>query len=38
VVGEQVYREGGRGIYLISQLMDDVRFGRGGTEIRMIKR
>lgn len=38
VLGEQVYAEGGRGIYLINQLMDEVRFGRGGTEIRMLKR
>jgi serine/threonine-protein kinase RsbW len=38
VVGEQVYAEGGRGIYLINQLMDEVRFGRGGTEIWMLKR
>lgn len=38
VVGEQVYAEGGRGIYLINQLMDEVQFGRGGTEIWMLKR
>lgn len=38
VVGAQIYSEGGRGIYLINQLMDDVQFARGGTEIRMIKR
>jgi serine/threonine-protein kinase RsbW len=38
VVGERVYREGGRGIYLINRLMDDVRFEHGGTEIRMLKR
>jgi len=38
VVGEQVYAEGGRGIYLINELMDEVRFGRGGTEIWMLKR
>jgi anti-sigma regulatory factor (Ser/Thr protein kinase) len=38
VVGEQVYREGGRGIYLINRLMDEVQFERGGTEIRMLKR
>lgn len=38
VLGEQVYAEGGRGIYLINQLMDEVRFGRGGTEIWMLKR
>ena len=38
VVGELVYREGGRGIYLINRLMDHVQFERGGTEIRMLKR
>lgn len=38
VVGENVYSEHGRGIYLINQLMDEVRFERGGTEIHMIKR
>ncbi len=38
VVGQQVYSEGGRGIYLINQLMDEVRFGRGGAEIWMLKR
>jgi serine/threonine-protein kinase RsbW len=38
VVGEQVYSEGGRGIYLINRLMDHVQFERGGTEIRMLKR
>ena len=38
VVGEKVYSEGGRGIYLINRLMDEVQFERGGTEIRMLKR
>ena len=38
VEGEQVYREGGRGIYLINSLMDHVQHHRGGTEIRMMKR
>ena len=28
----------GRGIYLINQLMDEVSFEKGGTEIRMRKR
>ena len=38
VVGEQLYAEGGRGIYLINQLMDEVRIRRaGGTEIWMRK-
>jgi serine/threonine-protein kinase RsbW len=38
LVGENVYSHHGRGIYLINQLMDEVRFERGGTEIRMRKR
>lgn len=38
IAGEQIYSEHGRGIYLISQLMDHVEYGRGGTEIRMLKR
>lgn len=37
VVGQNVYAEHGRGIFLISQLMDEVRFERGGTEIHMRK-
>jgi serine/threonine-protein kinase RsbW len=37
-VGQNVYRHHGRGIYLINQLMDEVSFGRNGTEIRMRKR
>jgi len=38
IEGEQVYREGGRGVYLINRLMDHVQYERGGTEIRMRKR
>jgi serine/threonine-protein kinase RsbW len=38
VAGDQLFSHHGRGIYLISQLMDHVEFGRGGTEIRMRKR
>ena len=38
IEGEQLYRGGGRGIFLINQLMDEVEYHRGGTEIRMIKR
>ena len=38
VAGEQIYSHHGRGIYLISQLMDHVEYGHGGTEIRMLKR
>lgn len=35
VAGENVYSTHGRGIYLITQLMDDVWFERGGREIHM---
>ena len=35
---QNVFRHGGRGIYMINQLMDEVSFERGGTEIRMLKR
>ena len=38
VEGEQIFKDRGRGIYLINQLMDEVHFTRGGTEIRMRKR
>ena len=40
VVGENVYSEHGRGIYLINELMDEVDIRRqpGGTEIVMRKR
>jgi len=35
LVGQNIFATGGRGIYLINQLMDDVRFEKGGTEIHM---
>jgi serine/threonine-protein kinase RsbW len=38
VMGERIYATHGRGIFLINQLMDEVRFERGGAEIRMLKR
>lgn len=38
LVGENLYSDHGRGIFLINQLMDEVEFQRRGTEIRMIKR
>jgi serine/threonine-protein kinase RsbW len=38
LVGENLFSHHGRGIFLINQLMDEVRFERGGTEIRMVKR
>jgi serine/threonine-protein kinase RsbW len=37
IVGQNVFSDHGRGIYLINQLMDDVRFEKGGTEIHMRK-
>lgn len=36
--GENIYSNHGRGIFLINQLMDEVRFHKNGTEIHMIKR
>lgn len=38
IVGQNVFRAHGRGIYLINELMDEVSFEKGGTEIRMLKR
>lgn len=35
--GENLFASHGRGIYLINQLMDEVRYDRGGTEIWMRK-
>jgi serine/threonine-protein kinase RsbW len=35
--GDAIFSDHGRGIYLINQLMDDVRFEKNGTEIRMRK-
>jgi serine/threonine-protein kinase RsbW len=37
-VGENVYSNHGRGIFLINQLMDEVKFRKNGTEIHMLKR
>ncbi|HWQ02859.1 MAG TPA: ATP-binding protein [Candidatus Nitrosotenuis sp.] len=34
---ENIYSASGRGIYLIRSFMDEVRFRRGGSEIRMKK-
>jgi serine/threonine-protein kinase RsbW len=36
--GQNLYSNHGRGVYLINQLMDEVRFLKNGTEIHMIKR
>src|SRR5689334_11800786 len=38
VVGENIYSNHGRVIFLINQLMDEVKFLNNGTEIHMIKR
>jgi len=38
VRGQNLYSSSGRGVYLINQLMDEVRFLKNGTEIHMIKR
>jgi len=38
VRGESLYSDHGRGIFLINQLMDEVRFLKNGTEIHMIKK
>ncbi len=37
IEGENIYADGGRGIFLINQLMDEVRYEKNGTEIWMIK-
>jgi serine/threonine-protein kinase RsbW len=37
-VGENLYSNHGRGIFLINQLMDEVEFRKNGTEIHMVKR
>jgi serine/threonine-protein kinase RsbW len=36
--GENIFASSGRGIYLINQLMDEVKFHKNGTEIHMLKR
>jgi serine/threonine-protein kinase RsbW len=36
--GQNIFSSHGRGIYLINQLMDEVKFARNGTEIHMFKR
>jgi serine/threonine-protein kinase RsbW len=38
VVGQNLYSEHGRGIYLINQLMDRVWYEHGGTELHMLKK
>jgi serine/threonine-protein kinase RsbW len=38
VLGVNLFSTGGRGIFLINQLMDEVRYERGGTEIHMLSK
>ena len=38
IVGENIFSNHGRGIYLINQLMDEVQIRRNGTEIVMRKK
>jgi serine/threonine-protein kinase RsbW len=37
LAGKQLYSDHGRGLYLINQLMDQVWFSDGGTQIHMLK-
>jgi serine/threonine-protein kinase RsbW len=37
LLGEQLFSDHGRGLYLINQLMDQVWFSQGGTQIHMLK-
>ena len=37
-MGENLYSNHGRGIFLINQLMDEVKFRKNGPEIHMVKR
>src|ERR1700756_5689648 len=38
VVGQNIYSHHGRGIFLINELMDEVKFRNNGKEIHMLKR
>jgi serine/threonine-protein kinase RsbW len=38
LVGENILRDHGRGIFLMNMMMDEVRWERGGTEIHLRKR
>lgn len=38
LIGRNIFASHGRGIYLINQLMDEVHFAKGGTEIWMRKK
>ena len=35
---DRLMRSGGRGVFLINELMDEVRYSDGGREVRMCKR
>ena len=35
LVGQNIYSDHGRGVYLINQLVDKVKYEKGGTEIHM---
>ena len=35
LIGQNLYSDHGRGVYLINQLVDDVKYEKGGTEIHM---
>lgn len=37
LAGQQLFSDHGRGLYLINQLMDEVWFSEGGTQIHMLK-
>jgi serine/threonine-protein kinase RsbW len=37
-MGENLFSNHGRGIFLINQLMDEVKFHKNGTEIHMVKK
>jgi anti-sigma regulatory factor (Ser/Thr protein kinase) len=36
-MGDNVFSNHGRGIYMINQLMDEVKWMKNGTEIHMVK-
>ena len=38
IEGEQIFRAGGRGVFLINRFMDEVHFEKGGTLIKMRKK
>lgn len=38
LLGQNLFSDHGRGIFMINQLMDEVRFEKGGTEIHMLKK